>query len=119
MAKGDDIQERLIDFSVAVINLCGTLPDTQAGRHLAGQLLRCGTSPAPNYGEARGAESKNDFLHKLRIVLKELNESQVWLDVAARGTLVSKNQLAPIRQECVELSKIINASIQTSKSHKP
>ncbi len=78
MAKGDDIQERLIDFAVRTIKLCSALPKTPDGKHIAGQLLRCGTSPAPNYGEARGAESSRDFVHKLGIVLKELNESGIW-----------------------------------------
>lgn len=81
VAKGDDIQERLLEFAVTVINLCSSLPRSESGRHIAGQLLRCATSPAPNYGEARAAESKNDFVHKLGIVLKELNESQIWLEM--------------------------------------
>ena len=65
MARGDDIEERLIDFAVAIILLCGELPNTPAGRHVAGQILRSGTSPAPNYGEARGAESRKDFIHNV------------------------------------------------------
>ncbi len=68
MAKGDDLEERMITFAVRVIKLCGYLPKTQAGRHVAKQLLHRGTSPAPNYAEARGAESANDFIHKLKIV---------------------------------------------------
>ena len=80
MAKGDDIEERLIDFAVRVINLCGHLPDTAAARHVSGQLLRSGTAPAPHYSEARGAESSRDFIHKLGICLKELNELRVWLE---------------------------------------
>ena len=79
MARGDDIEERLIDFAVRIIVVCEALPETQAARHIRGQLLRSGTSPAPNYGEARGAESAKDFVHKLRVVLKELNESRIWL----------------------------------------
>ncbi len=118
MAKGDNIQERLVGFAVAVIDLCGSLPETPAGRHIAGQLLRCGTSPAPNYGEARGAESRNDFVHKLKVVLKELNESQVWLDIANQSKLVSSDQVVSIRQECVELSKIVNSSVQTAKARR-
>ncbi len=69
MARGDDIQERLIQFGVKIIQLCAELPRNDAGRHVAGELLRCGTSAAPNYGEARGAESPKDFIHKLGIVL--------------------------------------------------
>ena len=115
MAKGDDIQNRLVDFAVAIIKQCSQLPDTPAGRHIANQLLRCGTSPAPNYGEARGAESKNDFVHKLKVVLKELNESNVWLEILRRSELVSATALEQIQPECIELCKIVNASIQTVK----
>ncbi|MEW6607505.1 MAG: four helix bundle protein [bacterium] len=113
MAKGDDIQERLINFAVIIIELCSALPNTHIGKHIAGQLLRCGTSPAPNYGEARGAESKNDFVHKLGIVLKELNESGIWLEIIKRSNLLPINQLLSVVKECDELSKIISSSIRT------
>ena len=89
MAKGDDIQERLIEFAVKIIKLCSSMPKTLTGKHISGQLLRSGTSPAPNYGEARGAESKNDFVHKLGVVLKELNESGIWLEIIKRSNLMS------------------------------
>ena len=79
MAKGDDIREKLVSFAVSVMDLCDQLPKTTAGQHIADQLLKSGTSPAPNYAEARGAESSRDFVHKLRIVLKELNETEVCL----------------------------------------
>ena len=68
MVKGDDIEERLIDFAVRIIGVCDALPDKPAGRHVRGQLLRSGTSPTPNYAEARSAESPNDFIHKLKII---------------------------------------------------
>ncbi len=113
MAKGDDIQERLIDFAVRIIKLCDSLPKTQGGRHVAGQLLRCGTSPAPNYGEARGAESRNDFVHKLGVVLKELNESGIWLEIIKRSEMLALNIIEPIGTQCGELSKIISSSIRT------
>ena len=113
MAKGDDIQERLINFAVMIIELCALLPKTQAGKHVAGQLLRSGTSPAPNYGEARGAESKNDFVHKLGVVLKELNESGIWLEMIKRSKMLQLNILTPVIKECSELSKIISSSIRT------
>ena len=71
-SRADELEERLIDFAVRIVKLSARLPKTPAGRHIAGQNLRSGTSPAPNYGEARGAESHADFIHKLRIVLKEL-----------------------------------------------
>src|SRR5437867_8732026 len=73
-SRADELEHRLIDFAVQIVKLSARLPRTPAGKHIAGQILRSGTSPAPNYGEARGAESRADFVHKLRIVLKELNE---------------------------------------------
>ena len=88
MIKGDDIQERLINFAVDIIGLTSKYPKTIAGNHIAGQLLRSGTSPAPNYAEARGAESTKDFIHKLKITLKELNESNVWLEITRRSNLL-------------------------------
>jgi four helix bundle protein len=115
MARGDDIEERLIDFAVMTINLCVVLPTTVAGRHVAGQLVRSGTAPAPNYSEARGAESTRDFIHKLGICLKELNESAVWLKIALRSKMSPEPRVQPVLNECVELSKIINSSIQTAR----
>ena len=114
MAKGDDIQDRLIQFAVDIIKLCSMLPKTPAGKHIAGQLLRCGTSPAPNYGEVRGAESRKDFIHKLGVVLKELNESGIWLEVIRRGELLTSDIIQPIAQESNELSRIISSSIRTA-----
>ncbi len=113
MAKGDDIQDRLINFAVAVIRLCEEIPNTAAGRHLAGQLLRSGNSPAFNYGEARGAESRNDFSHKLGIALKELNETSIALEIAKRSGMIPAETLAPVQAECKDLSRIINSSIKT------
>jgi len=63
-AQADDLEERLIDFAVRIVRLSSSLPRTPAGKHVASQILRSGTSPAPNYGEARGAESHADFVHK-------------------------------------------------------
>jgi four helix bundle protein len=75
--KGEDIEERMLEFAARVGKAVDALPETRLGRHIAGQLVRSGTSPAPNYAEACAAESKNDFIHKLGIVLKELRESGV------------------------------------------
>ena len=74
-SKAGELEERLIDFAVRIIRLTSRLPKTPAGKHIARQILRSGTSPAPNYGEARGAESPADFVHKLGVVLKELHPS--------------------------------------------
>ncbi|RLB14252.1 MAG: four helix bundle protein, partial [Deltaproteobacteria bacterium] len=70
--KQFDLEDRLIDFAVRVIRTAESLPKTKVGRHIAGQLVRCGTSPAANYGEAQSAESRSDFIHKIKICLKEL-----------------------------------------------
>ncbi len=75
--RADELEERLIDFAVRIVKLSSGLPRTSAGKHIAGQIMRSGTSPAPNYGEAGGAESHADFVHKLRIVLRELNETSI------------------------------------------
>ena len=71
--QANEVENRLIDFAVRVIKVADALPKTPAGKHIAGQLLRSGTSPAPNYAEARGAESRADFVHKLKLALKELH----------------------------------------------
>ena len=118
MARGGDLEQRLIDFAVAIIKLCDKLPGTLAGRHMAGQLLRSGTSPAPNYAEARGAESRRDFIHKLGICQKELNESQIWLRIIRQSAILSPQEVDSVLQENIELSRIINASIRTSKQQK-
>jgi len=72
-----DLEERLINFAVLIVEIEGTMPNTRAANHLAGQLLRSGTSPALNYGEAQSGESRRDFIHKIKIVLKELRETYV------------------------------------------
>src|SRR6266513_5612237 len=98
-SKGDELEERLIDFAVRIIKLSARLPKTSAGRHIAGQIMRSGTSPAPNYGEARGAESPADFVHKLRVVLKELNETSIWLRVIERSEILRPELLTDISGE--------------------
>jgi four helix bundle protein len=113
MAKGDDIQDRLIDFAVSIIHLCAELPKTQAGKHITEQLLRSGMSPAPTYAEARSAESPGDVVDKLKITLKELDETGVWLRIIRRSEMLTAVQLDFVSTECEELSKIINTSIKT------
>jgi four helix bundle protein len=117
VAKGDDIEERLIDFAVRIIKVSDSLPATASGKHISGQLLRSGTSPAPNYAEARSGESPNDFQHKLKIVLKELNESRVWLQITTRANLLPHERLQDLLDECDQLCRIISASIQTSRKN--
>ncbi|HEY3040502.1 MAG TPA: four helix bundle protein [Pyrinomonadaceae bacterium] len=117
-SKAVELEERLIDFAVRIIKLSANLPRTPAGKHIAGQILRSGTSPAPNYGEARGAESHADFVHKLRIVLKELNETSIWLRMIARSQLLREEVIADIGGENRELCRIFTASLKTARSSK-
>jgi four helix bundle protein len=115
MAKGDDIQERLVILGVKMMELSDELPKTTAGRHVAAQMLRSGTSGAPNYAEARGAESASDFVHKLGIVLKELNETEMWLEIVRLRGMLPEPQIRPIHQECSELCRIIAVSRRTAR----
>jgi four helix bundle protein len=110
-----ELSDRLLDYAAKIIEITEALPDTRTGRHIAGQLLRCGTSPAPNYEEACGAESTRDFIHKLGVVLKELRESRVWLKLIARCKLLSDNVTTPVITEATELCNIIGKSIVTAK----
>lgn len=114
-ADADKIEDRLIDFGAQIIVLTDKLPSTRAANHLAQQILRSGTAPAPNYGEARGAESRADFIHKLGIALKELNETQVWLKMIARAKLASLVSIEVVLDECQQLARLINASVQTAR----
>ncbi len=117
-SKADELEERLIDFAVRVINLAASLPKTPAGKHIAGQILRSGTSPAPNYGEARGAESHADFVHKFGVVLKELNETCIWLRVIERGGILKPELLTDIIEENKSLCRIFTASLRTARAGK-
>lgn len=115
-SHADQLQERLITFTVSIVQLCMQLPRSEHGRHIAKQMLRSGTATAANYGEARAAESRADFIHKLRIVLKELNETAVWLQVFKRCSLVRSEKVASIVAENQELCRIIGASVRTART---
>ena len=115
MAKGDDIQERLMQMAVDTVLLCDQLPKRSSASHIAEQLMRSATSPAPNYAEARGAESDRDFVHKLGVVLKELNETGVWMQILIRTGMIPAQQVKPIQDECTSLCRILAASIRTMK----
>ena len=114
----DKLEDRLIDFAVRIIRLSAQLPRTPAGKHVSGQILRSGTSPAPNYGEARGAESRADFTHKIRVVLKELNETSIWLRIIERSQMLPLNELVDLIQENGALCKIFTSSLKTIRSSK-
>ena len=119
IARSDQLEERLVEFAAQIINLAGKLAKTFQGRHIARQMLRCGTAGAANYAEARGAESRADFIHKMRVVQKELNETCVWLRVIMKSALVSSESIVAIVAENKELSRIITASIRTARARAP
>jgi len=114
---GSQLAERFIAFGVGVLKLVNTLPNTFACRHIGGQLLRCGTSPGANYEEARGAESRNDFIHKMGVVLKELKESRYWLRVISAAELLSLPEVKTLLKEAEELCSIAAQSILTAKKN--
>src|SRR5687768_16535334 len=115
-SRADELEERLIDFAVRIIKLVSRLPRNAAGRHIAGQILRSGTSPAPNYGEARGGESSADFVHKLRIVLKQLNETSIWLRIIERSEFLRQELLVELIRENKELCRIFTSSLKTARN---
>ena len=111
-----DLEERLIDFAVRIIQTAESLPKTKVGNHIAGQLIRCGTSPAPNYGEAQSAESRADFIHKMKVCLKELRETRVWLLMIVKANLIkSASKLKSLIEENNELISIFVISVKTAK----
>jgi len=114
-----DLEERLLEYSVRIIKLVEKIPNTRAGIHVSGQLLRSGTSPYPNHGEAQAAESPKDFIHKMRISLKELRETERWLKLVRRVPLISKPELLEeILKETEELIRIFVSSIRTAEKRK-
>ena len=113
-----DLEDRLLDFAVKVVELTEALPSTRAGNHIAGQLLRSGTSPYGNHGEVESAESRKDFVHKLKICLKELRETRRWLRLVARlNKLREPANLSPCLNEAEELIRIFVASIRTAEKN--
>ena len=114
--KPQELEDRLIDFAVMVIGVVEALPNSKAGNHIAGQLVRSGTSPAPNYGEARSAESRKDFIHKMKISLKELRETVIWLKIISRKRLAEEALTSSAIKECGELIAIFISSTRTADS---
>jgi four helix bundle protein len=122
-AKGEegqyDLEDRLIEFTMGILEIVESLPQTRVGNHIASQLVRCGTSPAPNYGEARSAESRKDFIHKMRIVLKELRETRVWLLlVHRRGLVEPPERVVEVQGECNQQISIFASSVRTAEAGK-
>jgi four helix bundle protein len=117
--KEFNLEDRLIDFAVRILHVAGSLPKTKAGNHIAGQLIRCGTAPAPNYGEAQDAESRADFIHKMKVSLKELRETRIWLLIIGKANLLKPaSKLEPLIDESNQLISIFVASVKTAKQNK-
>jgi four helix bundle protein len=114
--KKSDLEERLINFAVLIISIVESMPNSRTGNHLGGQLLRSGSSPALNYGEAQSGESRNDFIHKIKIALKELRETFVCLKIIHRTKLyTSETEMLSALKEVDELIAIFVKSAQTAE----
>ena len=116
--NSQELIDRLISFAARVGKVVDALPETRMGRHIAGQLVRSGTSPAPNYEEACAAESRADFVHKLSICLKELRESRCWIKLIIRTEMLPEQRIGELLDECNQLSSIIAQSIVTAKQNR-
>ncbi len=112
MGETYDLEERLLEYAARIVRLVEKLPNTRAGNHVAGQLLRSGTSALPNHAEAQRAESRKDFVHKLKICHKELRESRRWLRLIQRVPLLKAPAVEPLVQETEELIRIFSTSIR-------
>src|SRR5688572_5590399 len=113
--KSNALHLRLIQFGARIARVARALPRTEEGRHISQQILRSGLAAAPNYAEARAAESRADFIHKLRIALKELNETKSWLDQIVEIGLFSRDKMSALIAENQELCFILAASIKTAR----
>jgi four helix bundle protein len=116
--KKYDLEDRLIDFAIQCSDIVEELPQTKLANHIGGQLIRSSSSGALNYGEAQSAESSNDFVHKLKVVLKELRESRVCLKIILRKPLLPSERVQPTLDECNELIAIFLKSIETANRNK-
>jgi four helix bundle protein len=109
-------ENRLIDFAVRIIRVAEALPKTPVGRHISGQIARSGTSPGPHYGEAQSAESRGDFVHKMKVCLKELRETRAWVLMIQRAELLKPvSILSPLLEENDELISIFVTSVKTAR----
>ncbi len=113
-----DLEERLIEFSVLIIEIVNEMPNSKAGNHLSGQLVRSGTSVSLNYGEAQSGESRKDFIHKMKIVLKELRETYICLKIIHKTKLYkTETKIAKAKKENDELISIFVKSVETAQKN--
>lgn len=110
----NQLEERLIEFSISIIHISENIKTDFASNHLYKQLIRSGTSVSLNYGEARAAESNKDFVHKMKVILKELRETYINLRLMLGAGIFESREIAiKIRNECDELIAIFVASLKT------
>ena len=113
-----DLEERLIEFSVLIIEIVKETPNSKSGNHLSGQLVRSGTSVSLNYGEAQSGESRKDFIHKMKIVLKELRETYICLKIIHKTKLYkTETKIAKAKKENDELISIFVKSVETAQKN--
>jgi len=118
-ARVYDLEERLLEFAAGIVHLTEQLPQTRAGHHVAGQLLRSGTSPLPDHGEAQAAESRGDFIHKMSICLKEPRETRRWLMLVSRVPMAKQqSEVEKLTAETEELIRLFASSLKTARSRK-
>jgi four helix bundle protein len=117
--KKYDLEDRLLRYSSRIIAIVEQIPKSRTGSHISHQLLRSGTSPYSNHGEAQAAESSNDFIHKLRICLKELRETQRWLKLIQHTKIINRcGLLDKLLTETDEIIRIFVASIKTAEKNR-
>jgi four helix bundle protein len=114
--RANNLEKRIISFAASIVSLSSKLPRTAQARHIGDQILRSGTAAAANYAEARAAESRADFIHKLKVVSKELNETSVWLELIVQTDLLVGETIGGVLEENRELCRIISASIRTARA---
>jgi four helix bundle protein len=117
--KGDELSDRFLEFAARIIRLVLALPKNPVARHIGGQLLRSGTAIGANYEEARGAESRADFIHKLGVAWKESREIWYWLRLIQKTTVVKPSLIDKSLQESNEIAAILGKSLATAKGKKP
>ncbi|HQW93219.1 MAG TPA: four helix bundle protein [Ferruginibacter sp.] len=117
MERKYDLDERLINFADMIIDISEVLPKTFAGNHIAGQLVRSGTAPALQYGEAQSAESRNDFIHKMKISAKELRETYNCIRLIRKRKWHAEDKILKVLDENNQLISIFVKSIETAKKN--
>jgi four helix bundle protein len=113
----DELSDRLWEFTARIGKVVDALPDTRRGRHVAGQVVRCGTSAPPNYDEACATESRADFIHKVNVALKELRETRGWLRFMIKVQLLPAERILGLLDECEQLGRILGKTIVTAKGN--